>query len=202
MTAFGRLSLATVAADPDTVHRRDMDADATILTATRTWLERAVIGLQLCPFAKAVHEQGRIRYRISRATDPRELRRDLEAELRHLAAAAPAEVATTLLIHPDLLQDFLDFNDFLDTAEAAVAKLGLDGVLQLAHFHPQYRFAGAAPDAIENYTNRAPYPILHLLREHDIAAAMRDQADADRIVERNLATMARLGHDGWRRLWQ
>ena len=176
--------------------------DATILTATRTWLERAVIGLQLCPFAKAVHDEGRIRYRISRATDPRELRRDLEAELRLLAAAAPAEVATTLLIHPFVLQDFLDFNDFLDVAEAAVGKLGLDGVLQLAHFHPHYRFADAAPDAIENHTNRAPYPILHLLREADIEAAMRGQASADRIVERNLATMRNLGHDGWRRLWQ
>ena len=179
-----------------------MDDDATILSATRTWLERAVIGLQLCPFAKAVHDQGLIRYRVSRATDPRELRRDLEAELRHLAAAEPLTTATTLLIHPFVLTEFLDFNDFLDVAEAAVVKLGLDGVLQLAHFHPHYRFAGAAADAIENYTNRAPYPILHLLRESDIAAGMREQASADKIVERNLATMQRLGHDGWRRLWQ
>ena len=115
---------------------------------TRHWLERAVIGLNLCPFAKAVHVKEQIRWVESAAEDPEQLLEDLVRELRFLAAADPAVVETTLLIHPHVLTDFLDYNDFLDVADAAVESLGLAGVLQVASFHPDYQFAGTAPDDV------------------------------------------------------
>src|SRR3712207_2079444 len=125
--------------------------------ATRAWLEKAVIGLNLCPFARAPHVQGRIRYAVSEAETPGELLAHLISELQALAAAGPEEVETTLLIHPRVLHDFLDYNDFLGVAEEVVADLGLEGTLQVASFHPRYQFAGTGPDDIENYTNRSPY---------------------------------------------
>lgn len=171
-----------------------------ILTATKHWLERSVIGLNLCPFAKTVHVKNQIRYVVSRAKIPEALLADLLVELRALAAADPEEVDTTLLIHPEVLHDFLDYNDFLDIAEAAVAELGLEGVIQIASFHPEYQFAGTEPDDIENYTNRSPYPMLHLLREASVERAVAAFPDAAEIYERNIATMRRLGIKGWRRL--
>lgn len=170
------------------------------IATTRRWLERAVIGLNLCPFAKAVHAKGRIRWVLSDANDAEALLAQLADELRHLAAADPAEVETTLIVHPKVLADFADYNDFLDLADAAIAALGLEGTLQVASFHPDYRFAGTEPDDITNATNRSPYPTLHLLREDSIAQAVADTPDADRIVERNLATLRRLGAGGWQRL--
>lgn len=170
------------------------------VAATRAWLERAVIGLNLCPFAKAVHAGNQIRYAVSDAQTPEALLADLARELQTLAAADPAEVETTLLIHPRVLDDFLDYNDFLDIADAAVEELGLTGTIQVASFHPQYRFAGTEPDAIENYSNRSPYPMLHLLREESVERAVAAFPDARRIPERNIDTLRRIGHDGWRRL--
>ena len=171
-----------------------------VVAATQDWLEKAVIGLDLCPFARAVHAQGLIRYAVSAAETPEALLADLAAELRALAAADPAAVETTLLIHPRALADFLDYNDFLAVADAAVAGLGLTGEIQIASFHPRYQFAGTAPDAIENHTNRSPYPMLHLLREASVERAVAALADPAEIYERNIATLARLGHAGWRRL--
>jgi hypothetical protein len=171
-----------------------------VVAATRHWVETAVIGLDLCPFARSVHVGGLIRYAVSTAITPERLVADLLCELQDLNAADPAEVETTLLIHPWVLEDFLDYNDFLDVADAAVADLGLEGVLQVASFHPRYQFAGSAPDDVENYTNRSPYPILHLLREASVERALEAFPDASRIYEKNIATLRRIGHAGWERL--
>jgi len=171
-----------------------------VVAATRAWLEKAVIGLNLCPFAEAVHVGNQIRYTVSDAQIPEALLNDLARELQTLAAADPAEVETTLLIHPRVLGEFPDYNDFLDIAEAAVDELGLTGTIQVASFHPQYRFADTEPDAIENYSNRSPYPMLHLLREESVERAVVAFPDAGRIPDRNIETLRRIGHDGWRRL--
>ncbi|HKV06717.1 MAG TPA: DUF1415 domain-containing protein [Thermoanaerobaculia bacterium] len=171
-----------------------------IVAATKSWLEKAVIGLDLCPFARAVHVRNQIRYVVSEAETPEELLADLFRELQALAAADPEEVDTTLLIHPRVLEDFLDYNDFLGVAEAAVEELGLSGVLQVASFHPRYQFAGTEPDDVENYTNRSPYPILHLLREESVERAVEAFPETERIYEKNIETMRRLGHEGWNRL--
>jgi len=167
---------------------------------TRHWLERAVIGLNLCPFAKAVHVKEQIRWVESAAEHPEQLLEDLVRELQFLAAADPATVETTLLIHPRVLADFLDYNDFLDVADAAVDSLGLAGVLQVASFHPAYQFAGTAPDDAENLSNRSPHPTLHLLREASIDAAVATFPEAATIYERNIDTLRRLGIQGWHRL--
>lgn len=172
-----------------------------MLAATRRWLERAVIGLNLCPFAKAALARDQIRWVVSGATTEAELAGELALELERLAAADPARVDTTLLIHPGVLADFLDYNDFLDVADETVAALDLEGVLQVASFHPDYQFADADPDDVGNFSNRSPYPMLHLLREDSIARALDAFDDADRIGETNVATLRRLGIDGWRRLW-
>ena len=172
----------------------------TVAGATREWLEKAVIGLNLCPFARAPHVQGRIRYAVSEAETPEALLADLLAELQSLAAADPEETETTLLIHPRVLHDFLDYNDFLGVAEAAVADLGLEGTIQVASFHPRYQFAGTGPDDVENFTNRSPFPILHLLREASVERAVETFPDAAGIYEKNIETLRRLGIEGWRRL--
>jgi len=171
-----------------------------ILAATKHWLEAAVLGLDLCPFARAVHALDLIRYVVSPAETPEALLADLLRELKALAATDPSEVETTLLIHPQVLGDFLAYNDFLGVAEAAVEELGLAGVLQIASFHPRYQFAGTGPDDIENYTNRSPHPMLHLLREASVERAVASFPDTARIYEKNIATLRRLGHAGWNRL--
>ena len=174
--------------------------DEEIIAATRAWLERAVIGLNLCPFAKAVHVKHQIRYAVSAAQTPEDLLADLVRELRTLQAADPSAIDTTLLVHPRVLDDFLDYNDFLESADAAVAGEGLEGEIQVASFHPDYQFAGTRPEDMENCSNRSPYPTLHLLREASIARAVAVFPDASEIFERNIETLRRLGHDGWRRL--
>ena len=171
------------------------------IAATRDWLERAVIGLNLCPFAKAVHVKQQVRWVLSQATTPEALLDELLQELRLLAEADPDSVDTTLLIHPQVLQDFLDFNDFLGAADAALEDLGLDGTLQVASFHPQFQFEGTEPDDMGNFSNRAPYPTLHLLREDSIERAVASFPDAAEIYERNIQTLERLGPAGWRRLF-
>ena len=168
-----------------------------VIAATRDWLEKAVIGLGLCPFAKAVHAKGQIRYVVSAAQSPEALVEDLMAELRALEAADPAAIDTTLLVHPGVLADFADYNDFLDIADALLDELELTGIIQIASFHPQYRFDGTMKDAIENYTNRSPYPMLHLLREDSIERAVTTYPDVADIPEKNIETMNRLGIDGW-----
>jgi hypothetical protein len=172
-----------------------------IVAGTRRWLERAVIGLNLCPFAKAVHVKQQVRYVVSEATDEEALLADLLHELRLLADSDADRIETTLLIHPRVLGDFLDYNEFLDVADAAVSELDLDGVLQVASFHPHYQFADSEPDDIENFSNRAPYPTLHLLREESVERAVAAFPDAANVYERNIDTLRKLGHEGWRALW-
>ncbi|MFY9510719.1 MAG: DUF1415 domain-containing protein [Rubrivivax sp.] len=171
------------------------------LAATQQWLERAVIGLNLCPFAKAVHLKQQIRWVESSAQDPEALLADLVHELQWLAAADPKAVDTTLLVHPQVLQDFEDYNQFLDIADTALEALGLDGVLQVASFHPDYRFDGTAAADVENFSNRSPHPMLHLLREDSIERAVAAFPDAAEIYERNIDTLRRLGVAGWRALF-
>ncbi len=172
-----------------------LDTDATI-AAIRTWIERAVIGLNLCPFAKTVYVKEQIRYVVSDARTPDALLGDLERELRGLAEVAPESVETTLLIHPHVLTAFLEYNDFLDVADAALDRLGLTGVLQIASFHPDYQFAGTSQDDVTNYTNRSPYPLLHLLREASVEQAVAGFPDAGEFPKKNIATMRRLGLRG------
>lgn len=167
---------------------------------TRRWLERAVIGLNLCPFAKAVVAKGQVRYVLSEAASRDVLLETLGAELTLLRDTPADAIDTTLIVHPHVLTDFLDYNDFLDLADALVAELDLEGVLQVASFHPQYQFAGSAPDDVDNCTNRSPWPTLHLLREDSVARAVAAFPDPDAIVDRNIATLRRLGADGWQRL--
>jgi hypothetical protein len=165
--------------------------DDQIIAATENWLEKAVIGLNLCPFAKAVHVKKQVRYVVSSATMPEALLEQLMEELQRLSDTDPEEVDTTLLIHPFVLTDFLDYNEFLDVADAAVEDI------QVASFHPQYQFADTDVNDIANYTNRAPYPILHLLREESIDRAVEAFPEAEQIFEKNMETMEKLGHDGW-----
>ena len=164
---------------------------------TRAWVEQAVVGLNLCPFAKAPMAKGQIRYVVSETTDPRVLLDELGAQMTALVAADPSEVETTLLIHPNVLLDFLDFNDFLEAADAALEELGLGGVLQIASFHPDYQFDGTEPDDIGNASNRAPYPTLHLLREASVDRAVEAFPEAEAIFENNLRTLEALGPRGW-----
>lgn len=176
-----------------------LDADA-IEADIRRWLERAVIGLNLCPFAKAVYVKQQVRIVVSDASTERALLEQLGEELALLRDTPAEAIDTTLLVHPQVLGDFLDYNDFLDAADGLVEAMDLDGVLQVASFHPDYRFADTAPDDAGNLTNRAPWPILHLLREDSIDRAVAAYPDPDGIIERNIATMRELGAEGFRKL--
>ena len=170
------------------------------ITATTQWLEKAVIGLNLCPFAKSVHVKKQIRYMVSAAQSPDELLCDLLTELELLAQTRRDKIETILLIHPHVLTDFLDYNDFLTVVDAALEEIDLVGVLQVASMHPDYQFADTRPDEITNFTNRSPYPTLHLLREESIDEAVAVFPEAEMIFEKNMETMRKLGHEGWNAL--
>jgi hypothetical protein len=172
-------------------------APETVIAETRAWVDRAVIGLNLCPFAKAVRVKDQIRYVVTDATDTDALLEALREELHLLADADPQQVETTLLIHPGVLAEFLDFNDFLDVADAALEELGYASVLQVVSFHPQYQFAGTPADDVTNATNRSPYPTLHLLREESIDRAVAAFPEAESIYERNIVALRALGPEGW-----
>ena len=172
-------------------------ASADYLADTRRWLERAVIGLNLCPFAKAVYVKEQVPYAVSTAQDDDALLADLQVELERLAEADPAKIDTSLLIVPHHLADFLDFNDFLAHADALLVALELDEDYQIADFHPQYQFGGTNPDEMGNFTNRSPYPTLHLLREDSIDKAVEAFPEADAIFGANIQTLETLGQAGW-----
>jgi hypothetical protein len=180
----------TTAADPD------FPPDVVIEDTVR-WLEKAVIGLNLCPFAKGVHIKGQIHYVVSDATDAEGVAEDLHRELEALAEANPEKRDTTLLILPQALPDFLDFNDFLEIADAMVEELDLGGILQVASFHPQFQFEGTEVDDVTNCTNRSPYPTLHLLREDSIDKAVEAFPEAETIYERNMEVLGGIGIEGW-----
>lgn len=180
-----------------------MPVDAASAAAlTRAWVEHAVIGLGLCPFARAPQRQGRVRYAVSAAAAPQALLDELLEELRRLVTTPAEELETTLLVIPRALTDFDDFQDFVAAAESALDALGLEGVVQLASFHPDFRFEGTAADDVTNATNRSPFPTLHLLREESMERAVEAHGDPDRIVEANLATLRALGPGGWAALRQ
>jgi len=176
--------------DPDT-------HDAVVMEDTRRWVQRAVIGLNLCPFAKSVVVKGQVRYVVSRASGAKPLLADLKRELLALADADPAALDTTLLMAPDGFAEFLDFNDLLARTDKLLLDLDLDGVLQIASLHPRYQFADTDPDDITNFTNRAPYPTLHLLREDSVDRAVAAFPNAETIFETNMQTMQNLGTVGW-----
>jgi uncharacterized protein len=172
-----------------------------IIQETQDWLIKAVIGLNLCPFAKAVHVKEQIKYVVSEARTVEQLLEDLAQELEFLAEVSREKTDTTLLIHPDVLNDFLDYNDFLELADQLLEDLDLDGELQIASFHPQYQFAGTDIDDVTNFTNRSPYPTLHLIREDSIDEAVKAFPEAEAIFETNMQTMEKLGSDGWEKLF-
>lgn len=173
----------------------------TAIAATQEWLEKAVIGLNLCPFAKAVHVKRQIRYVVSDAATPEALLELLMDELQHLSDTPAEEVDTTLIIHPGVLNDFEDYNEFLDVADAALEDMGMVGELQVASFHPDYQFADTDRNDIGNYTNRSPYPTLHLLREESVERAVEAFPEAEAIFDKNIETMENLGHEGWDKLF-
>ena len=174
--------------------------EKTVVADTVAWLERAVIGLNLCPFAKSVHVKGQVHYAVSHAATPEALLLDLMNELKDLVVLDAKGRDTTLLIAPWCLQDFMDFNDFLDLADQALADLALDGVLQIASLHPHYQFADTQSDDVTNFTNRSPYPTLHLLREDSIDRAVDAFPNPESIFETNMRTMQTLGVSGWQAL--
>lgn len=180
----------------DTTTDRSFPEDIVIADTVR-WLEKAVIGLNLCPFAKSVHVKGQIHYVVSQATDAEGVAMDLHRELEALAEISPEKRDTTLLILPQALQDFLDFNDFLEIADAMVEELDLGGILQVASFHPLFQFEGTDVDDVTNCTNRAPYPTLHLLREDSIDKAVEAFPEAEMIYERNMKVLEDMGIVGW-----
>ena len=182
----------------------DVSAERAI-AQTRAWVRRAVIGLNLCPFARAVDVKDQIRYVFSDATDAETLLATLCVELQRLADTEPEQVDTTMVIHPRVFADFEDFNDFLELADAALEDMNLDGILQVASFHPRFQFADTEPDDITNATNRAPYPTLHLLREESVDRAVAAFPEAEAIFERNMETLEKLGPQGWaavRQAWE
>jgi hypothetical protein len=174
--------------------------DEEILSTTRHWLESAVIGLNLCPFAKAVYVKNQVRLVVSRARHADDFLEELDRELDLLVATSADELDTTLLIHATLFNDFLDFNDFLEVADGVVEEHNLEGVIQLASFHPKFQFDGTEPDDISNYTNRAPFAMLHLLREDSVERAVAAFPQAEAIFEENIKTLEKLGHAGWVKL--
>ena len=184
----------------DMTHPLTPDQERTAIEDTQKWLLEAVVGLNLCPFAKAVVVKDRVRYRVCGSAKPADLLALLREELQHLAEADPDKLDTTLLIAPNALPDFLDFNDFLADCDQVLMDLELDGVLQVADFHPRYQFGGTEVDDIENFTNRTPYPTLHLLREASIDNAVEAYPDASLIYERNIEVLNKLGHEGWAKL--
>ena len=174
--------------------------DEEVLKQTRHWLEKAVIGLNLCPFAKAVYVKNQVRLVVSHARHADDLLEELDRELDLLVATPAEEIDTTLLIHATLFPDFLDFNDFTELAEGVVDEHELEGVIQLASFHPLFQFEGTQPEDMGNYSNRAPFAMLHLLREDSVERAVEAFPEADAIFEQNIATLEKLGPTGWKAL--
>jgi len=173
------------------------DRAGEVLQTTERWLERSVIGLNLCPFAKAVHVKGQIHYALTWSQETADVLDDLTVALHDLLAQDPQQRDTTLLIAPKAFPDFWDFHGFVQRADKLLRSLHLDSALQIASFHPQYEFAQAPAGDMANYTNRAPYPILHLLREDSMDRAVAAYPDAALIYERNIARLRDLGAAGW-----
>ena len=179
---------------------QESEMERIVIEDTQHWLMQAVVGLNLCPFAKAVVTKNLVRYRVCLSSEPRDVLTMLRDELHHLASADEALLDTTLLIAPFLLPDFFEFNAFLSDCDDVLVDLGLEGVLQIADFHPNYTFAGEDTQGMSHFTNRAPYPTLHLLRESSLDKAVAAYPDASLIYERNMALLEKMGREGWEAL--
>ena len=177
-----------------------MTSEAQVVADTQAWLDKAVISLNLCPFAKAVVAKQQVRMVVCMDSEPEQVLQMLQQEMQLLVDTDAAVLDTTLLIAPHLLPDFLDFNEFLFDCDSVLLEMELEGVLQIADFHPRYQFAGTQPDDISNFTNRAPYPTLHLLREESIDKSVAAFPDASLIYERNVEVLEALGREGWEAL--
>lgn len=171
-----------------------------ITRETRAWLEAFVVGLNLCPFARSELQQDRVRIVVSAATDDSELLERMGAEIQ-LLDETPS-VATTLIVHPAVLIDFHDYHQFLPRANRLLKSQGWKGVFQIATFHPDYQFASTEQNDTENYTNRSPYPMIHILREASLERAIDSYPEVDDIPARNIALMNDMGHDKLRKLWR
>lgn len=175
-------------------------SDEIVISKTKEWLEKAVIGLNLCPFAKAVYVKNQVRITVSHAKHLDAFLEDIDAEFEYLKECDPETTETSLLVHPTLFEDFFIFNDMLDLAEGIIEEHGLEGTWQIAPFHPLFQFEGTQVGDIENYTNRSPFPTLHFIREAGIEDAMKNFPDAATIFERNIKKLEALGHQGWQDL--
>jgi uncharacterized protein len=179
---------------------KSIEPTETVIAKTKEWLEKAVIGLNLCPFAKAVYIKNQIRFTVSEATTDEDLLSDLVTEIKYLSETDAKKTDTALLILPNVLEDFLDYNEFLEIADRALVEMGFEGIFQIASFHPKYQFAGTEQDDISNFTNRSPYPILQLLREDSISKAVDSYTDIKSVPDKNIETMNKLGINGWKKL--
>ncbi len=174
---------------------------ATIVTQVEQWLDRVVIGLNLCPFAAEPRRQQQIRFQVSPSTNPSDLLADLQSELRYLSQHPATQVETTILIIPQSLEDFADYNDFLDLADRLLQQFGWEGEFQIASFHPNYQFADTQPDDAENLTNRSPYPLLHILREDSVETALDNYPNPEAIPDRNIEQVQGLSAEQKRELF-
>jgi len=173
-----------------------------VVAAIRTWLAEVVVGLNLCPFARPLLDAEGLRIAVCSESTPAALRRSFLLELDLLQRSGEQQLATTLLAFPQALHDFGDYLDFLDEAQALLVAAGLEGVVQLASFHPDYRFAGEPTTAASHYSNRSPYPLVHLLREEMLTRVLADSADPDQIPQRNIATLEAIGARALARRWR
>ncbi len=171
-----------------------------IVDETKNWVEKLVIGVNLCPFAKLPFQQDRIRFVEVQSEDEADLIRTLLQEMSDLVEQPAAQLETTLIIFPNQLNEFADYLEFVAYADELLQEAELTGILQIASFHPRYQFANTGKDDVENYTNRSPYPMLHLIREESIERVLENFPDPEQIPLRNVAKMKELGHEGVRRI--
>lgn len=164
-----------------------------VIEITDQWVKQFIIELNICPFAYKPVKEKKIRYVVSHTKSENELVALVESELNFLHQHSTSEIETTLVIHPNVLVDFLDYNDFLEIADDVIVELGYDGIFQIASFHPEYQFADTQPNDPENYTNRSPFPMLHILREESVEHAIQSYPNVDQIPLDNIARMKNLG---------
>ncbi|KKN38629.1 hypothetical protein LCGC14_0751600 [marine sediment metagenome] len=174
--------------------------DEDIVKSVQKWVNTFVMDMNLCPFAKHEMLKNRVRFATTKAISEEELLRSLQDELELLNNDSSVE--TSLLIHPNVLQDFYDYNEFLSYADELLLEMGLEGIYQIASFHPHYQFGGTNPDDAENYTNRSPYPLLHLIREASLERAIEEYPDVDQVPIRNVALMNSLGQNKLQALFE
>lgn len=177
----------------DTTPTREAPSHTIIAAQMQTWITRVVVGLNLCPFARKPLENNQVRITVSNAHNTAALLEDLHAELSLLESKPASEIETTIIAISEMLGDFADYNDFLDLAEGLLDRFGWEGQFQIASFHPDYQFDGTGAEDAENYTNRSPWPALHLLREDSLEQAVDSHPDPEQIPDRNIAAMNAMG---------